>query len=433
MKKLSPFIFASILLAVFSLKAVSQQIPNNEFETWTGGKPVSWDASNESVVGSTFTTVTQVTADQHSGASSAKIETITKNVILVGSVTLPGILTLGQFTLDIANQTGNITGGITFPYRPSKLKGYYKAEPGTGDQCMIGVGLSKLNGASRDTIGYGEIFFSTAVTTWTPFEVIIDWTSPDLPDSVNVICASSDLINKTYITGSKLWVDSLYFEYALPGYEIVANEAICTGNTLNWRGNDYTIAGTYYDSLLSTTGADSVYILNLTLLDLPQTYAVTGGGSYPTGGSGLPIGLSGSETGVQYTLFLNGTSIANLNGTGSVLDFGAQTAEGTYTIIGVNVSTGCMLPMTGDAVIIITQMNEISGLIKCSVYPNPAHNVINIVSDARDLRYELCDLSGRILLRGTSTQIEIPGLEKGNYILSVYSDKGLYKTRIQVE
>jgi hypothetical protein len=50
-----------------------------------------------------------------------------------------------------------------------------------------------------------------------------------------------------------------------PHYEFVTDAEICDNQTYTWRGNDYSIAGTYYDSFLSQYGCDSVYVLNLTV------------------------------------------------------------------------------------------------------------------------------------------------------------------------
>lgn len=50
-------------------------------------------------------------------------------------------------------------------------------------------------------------------------------------------------------------------------FEEMADAEICDGDTFVWRGNNYSVAGTYYDSLLTTNpaGCDSVYLLNLTV------------------------------------------------------------------------------------------------------------------------------------------------------------------------
>ena len=85
---------------------------------------------------------------------------------------------------------------------------------------------------------------------------------------------------------------------------------------------------------------------------LPLTYTITGGGSYCAGGAGVHINLSGSNTGVTYQLVKGTTPVgAPVAGTGSSLDFGAQTAAGTYKVVATNNLTGCTNDMTGTVVI----------------------------------------------------------------------------------
>lgn len=212
MKKTFTFLLAVFfLVAIGNLKA--QQIPNHDFENWAAGEPDDWGTSNADVMVAQFTTVTQDTITPYSGLSAAKVETVTENIIMVGDVTLPGILTLGDFILDIANQTGYVDGGIPFPHRPIRLNGYYKYQPTSGDQATIGIGLSKWNGTQRDTIGSGTLFIPTSATSWTHFEVDISWTSTDAPDSMNIVISSSNIIGASFQTGSTIWIDSLYFEY----------------------------------------------------------------------------------------------------------------------------------------------------------------------------------------------------------------------------
>ncbi|OPZ97746.1 MAG: hypothetical protein BWY70_01406 [Bacteroidetes bacterium ADurb.Bin408] len=194
-------IFTTLFAVLFVAFTYAQNIPNNEFENWTGGKPNSWDATNISLL--SVTTVTEETASPQSGSKSCKIETKSSYI-----TTIPGLITLGTF--DYMSQS--ISGGIPFPYRPSKLKGYYKYSPSGADQCFIGVGLSKIVGGVRDTIGQGLLQSTTAVTTWTLFEQDITWTSTDDPDSLNIIISSSNLTG-SYVVGSILYVDSLFFEF----------------------------------------------------------------------------------------------------------------------------------------------------------------------------------------------------------------------------
>jgi hypothetical protein len=419
------------VLAVFCAGGLlfAQQIPNAGFETWSGGKPVSWDASNESVYGTAFTTVTRDQTTPYSGGSAVKIETLTKTVLLVQQVTLPGLITLGEFTLDVANETATVTGGIPFPYRPAKLKGWYKAQPGSGDRGMIGAGFSKLYGGVRDTIGYAELFFTTTVTTWTPFEVDIVWDNQDIPDSVNIVASASDLVTESFVTGSKLWLDDLYFAYSYLSNE---DAEICTGDDFLWRGNLYATAGNYYDSLISSEGTDSVFVLNLTVNTLPAYYDVTGGGSYNQGGAGLPVGLSGSEPGITYTLLLDGSPVTTTVGDGIPLSFGNQTAEGTYTIVATNLSTGCASDMNGTAEIVVITGVGINAQENITVFPNPAEDFLYISSGLSIERVILTDINGKVVREDKCSKIDVKGLPSGNYIINVYAAGKNYSRQITI-
>ena len=109
----------------------------------------------------------------------------------------------------------------------------------------------------------------------------------------------------------------------------------------------YTVKGT--DPLTScvTTMTGNVPVSTIAL-PLPQV--VNGGGAYCAGGTGKHIGLNNSATGVQYILMNGPSAIDTVAGSNSSIDFGAQTAAGTYTVIALN-SLGCQSTMAGTAVI----------------------------------------------------------------------------------
>jgi hypothetical protein len=87
---------------------------------------------------------------------------------------------------------------------------------------------------------------------------------------------------------------------------------------------------------------------------LPTAYAVIGGGNYCAGGGGVHVGLSNSATGVNYTLYVGSIAVTTIPGTGSPIDFGLQTAAGTYTVLAVNASTTCQVLMTGSVSVVIS-------------------------------------------------------------------------------
>src|ERR1051325_6474867 len=93
----------------------------------------------------------------------------------------------------------------------------------------------------------------------------------------------------------------------------------------------------------------------------PTQYALTGGGAYCSGGSGVSVGLANSDSGFDYQLKLNGSPVGSVvAGTGAALDFGLQTAAGTYTVAGSNTATACVGLMTGNAVVTINTAPIIS-------------------------------------------------------------------------
>ncbi len=90
---------------------------------------------------------------------------------------------------------------------------------------------------------------------------------------------------------------------------------------------------------------------------LPAVYDVTGGGAFCAGGAGFSIGLSNSDIGINYQLFTGGFPVgALLHGTGSALDFGVYSTDGTYIVMAINSVTGCFIEMNGSAVITVNPL-----------------------------------------------------------------------------
>jgi len=206
-----------LFLSTIFISKAQNPIPNPGFEDWSGGEPVGWHTINQNVLGSDFICVTRDQTNKHSGTSSAKIETITQNIIFVGPVTMPGILSLGEITLDIINQTGSVSGGVPIDTQPNALRGWYRYQPSAGDSCIMGIGLSRWNGNSRDTLAYAYTVIGSTTTAWTEFTVPVEYLIWAVPDTMNIMFFSSNLLNGSPVSGSKLWVDDLTLEYGPVG------------------------------------------------------------------------------------------------------------------------------------------------------------------------------------------------------------------------
>jgi hypothetical protein len=188
-------------------------IPNPGFEDWSGGEPIGWNTINQSIFGTNFICVTRDQTNPQSGTSCAKIQTVTQNIILVGPVTMPGILSLGEITLDILNQTGTVTGGVPIDTRPNMLNGWFRYQPSATDSCIMGIGLSRWNGTGRDTLAYAYKTIGGQHATWEQFSIPIEYLIWEMPDTMNIMFFSSNLLTGSPVTGSTLWVDNLTLEY----------------------------------------------------------------------------------------------------------------------------------------------------------------------------------------------------------------------------
>ncbi|MFK5856502.1 MAG: PKD domain-containing protein, partial [Bacteroidota bacterium] len=158
--------------------------------------------------------------------------------------------------------------------------------------------------------------------------VIVEPIAPNTPAGATAICAGSI---EEYTTLSIDGADSYYWEVDPTDAGTITGTGI-TG-TFNsddsWTG-DYTIK--VKATNMCGWGPWS-NVLNCTLNFNPYMFSLSEGGGYCSGGNGIEIILDGSETGVDYELFLDGTSTGTiLAGTGNSLSFGLQTGQGIYTV-----------------------------------------------------------------------------------------------------
>jgi len=137
------------------------------------------------------------------------------------------------------------------------------------------------------------------------------------------------------------------------GVTAIGAPAAGTGSSINF--GIQTLAGAYTvvatDTLTFCTrnmSGGATIVINAS----PAIFTVTGGGSYCVGTPGMHIGLNGSNAGVNYDLYNAGAIVSTIPGSGTSLDFGLETATGSYTILGTNIANSCTNAMAGTAVII---------------------------------------------------------------------------------
>jgi hypothetical protein len=221
--KVAEALFLLLILHLVSINPLSaQQVPNGDFENWTGSgnyqDPVSWSTPNSTTASLSTYTVTKETTIKQSGTASAKVQT--KSVL---GFKIPGLMTLGTFSINLVTMEAKIEGGTPFTGRPNALTGYLQYEPKLGDEGFIGVLLLKQNGTAWDTIGSGSYSTTSTLLTWTPFTVNIDYSHPDNPTHLNIIILSSDQNNPQ--PNSTLYIDNLQFQYPIGLSDQTADQA----------------------------------------------------------------------------------------------------------------------------------------------------------------------------------------------------------------
>lgn len=171
--------------------------------------------------------------------------------------------------------------------------------------------------------------------------------------SANSYCAGGSGVSVT-LSGSNAGVSyQLYHGSTTSGAPVAGS-----GSSISFGLR--TLAGTY--SVLATNTSSSCVAamagaVPLSILPLPMSYSVTGGGNYCTGGTGVPVGLSSSEPGVSYTLYQGTAPIGvAVAGTGGSISFGAITGTGGYTVRAVDAASGCSRTMLGNAIVAVNAL-----------------------------------------------------------------------------
>lgn len=196
MKKSFTFLF---LFTAFS-SATFAQVPNGGFESWNGTEPLEWFTNNDAA-----TLNGQVAASMGTPAPEGN-SYLNLTSFFDASQGMPTGAVAICGTVEILPTTANIFG---FPYglRPDYLTGVYQyqasSDMGYG-VCMFTKWNATTN--SRDTVGTGNIIFSNA-TTWTNFNIFINYTLPQFPDSCILGFVSS--MNFPSEIGSSLSIDNL--------------------------------------------------------------------------------------------------------------------------------------------------------------------------------------------------------------------------------
>ncbi|MEI8202757.1 MAG: T9SS type A sorting domain-containing protein [Bacteroidota bacterium] len=196
---------------------VKAQIPNGDFESWINDSTATGWTTTANVV------LTLNFAQKTTGNSGYGMQINSKLIDLgITTIKAPGFATLGKITINMANNTGQTTGGIPCSAKPAQMKGYYKYIPDSTDMMAAAIILTKYNTSlsKTDTVGIGSFSSPNAVSTFTQFTVDLSYpiTTED-PDTMNITLVSSNpltprahgvlVVDDLVLLGGNIGIDEL--------------------------------------------------------------------------------------------------------------------------------------------------------------------------------------------------------------------------------
>ncbi len=179
----------------------------------------------------------------------------------------------------------------------------------------------------------------------------------------------------------------------------------CNAYTWSVNGQTYMNSGMYMDTLIASTGCDSIFSLELTILPVPTvtvtdngdaTITATGGGTYQWIDCATNQPIAG-ETAATY----------------------APSVNGSYAVEVTN-NNGCTATSSCTVIDYIAVGNfELSGLV---VAPNPFDQSIRVTFDAVEADVIVVDLDGRLVYENRLTsgqEVQLNELASGTYLLKI--------------
>ncbi|MBX2901869.1 MAG: hypothetical protein KF775_19645, partial [Cyclobacteriaceae bacterium] len=308
----------------------------------------------------------------------------TNSAITFGSITVPGTYSVQASTTATGctnAMTGTVTvGTVNVPVAQTVTGGGAYCSGGSGvavglANSATGVSYQLFNGATAGSIssGTGTSISFGSQTAAGVYTVMATQTTGSVSCTTAMSGSATVVVNSNpavysvtgggaYCAGGSGMTVGLNgsqagVNYALYTGTVVATTVAGTGSAISF--GTFTATGTYTvratnatTSCVSDMSGNAVISINA----LPTVNSVGGGGSYCAGGTGLAVTLSGSQSGVNYTLSRSGSVVVTLPGTGGSLTFGTFTEAGLYTVLATNTTTGCTSAQSGSATITINPL-----------------------------------------------------------------------------
>jgi len=228
----------------------------------------------------------------------------------------------------------------------------------SGDTAIIGSTFYTDAGIYYDSLQTATLCDSVYVV-----EIIVNATY-EILDTASICLGDSIIIGSVFYSDPGTYYDSmltvkgcdsvLIWEIVVnANYETLDTTDICTGDSIMIGSTFYSDAGTYYDTLQSAEGCDSVLVIELNLDALPVP-VITQTGNDLTSSSAMSYQWYSSSTALVGET--NQTYTATISGAYSVMVTDANGCSGSSDTLQVTVAVG---------------LEEISVLPMLRIFPNP--------------------------------------------------------------
>ncbi len=182
---------------------------------------------------------------------------------------------------------------------------------------------------------------------------------------------------------------------------------VTTCDSFAFSNNVYHVSGTYAHLFRNTYGCDSLVTLNLQIRDLDPMITV----SKDTLGTTQPY--------ASYRWLLNGDTIS-----GAVFPVHIAIENGDYQVV-VSQTDGCIDTSAVYPINNVSVNDRNHMAVQISVYPNPAYDVLHVVSTFSGGRTILCNLAGKQIVEAAlPASVDLKGIANGMYLLMAYDREG---------
>ena len=270
------------------------------------------------------------------------------------------------------------------------------------------LGPGKYNVFIKDSIGYQMPYLYNPVSIKEP---------PAAVHFITDTCCESYMLNDTVYSSSGIYIQHLLNKAGCdstitlnltvhPVFNLTENVSVCEGEAFSWHGTDYSTPGSYYDSLLTINGCDSVYVLNLSIQHIDNSLSVS------------EYTITANENGAVYQWLDCDNEYAIMDGETSQ-SFTA-TVNGNYSVAitqGLCSDTSACLQITPVGI----PQNYAEGL---TVFPNPVTDELTIEMHGNSIGkvFEILNANGQSVYKGIlfdRAVIQTAGFPSGIYFIKL--------------